>query len=102
MKRAKTLKHLSMTAAASALLLCGGALSSQQVKAAPVQKPMGIAYVTYSGKVRLMDVNGHYVNQYVPPNSSWKVFEKQMVGGEYAYRIGDKHQWLPIKYAAIN
>ncbi len=103
MNRSKTLKHLSMTAAASALLLCGGALTTQQVKAAPVQEPMGIARVSYNGKgkVRLMDVSGYFVNQYVSPNSSWKVFEKQMVGGEYAYRIGNKHQWLPVKYATV-
>lgn len=101
MNRSKTLKHLSMTAAASALLLCGGALTTQQVKA---ETPMGIARVNYNGKgkVRLMDVSGHFVNQYVSPNSSWKVFEKQMVGGEYAYRIGNKHQWLPAQYAEIS
>lgn len=89
-----------MTAAASALLLCGGALTTQQVKA---ETPMGIAHVNYNGKgkVRLMDVSGYFVNQYVSPNTSWKVFEKQMVGGEYAYRIGNKHQWLPVKYATV-
>ncbi len=97
----KTLKHLSITAAASALLLCGGALLSQQVQAAPAS---GVVHVRYNGKgkVRLLDANGRFVNQYVSRNSAWKVFEKATVGGKEAYRIGNNRQWLPAQYAALS
>lgn len=97
----KTLKHLSITAAASALLLCGGALLSQQVQAAPAA---GVVHVRYNGKgkVRLLDANGRFVNQYVSRNSAWKVFEKGTVGGKEAYRIGNNRQWLPAQYAALS
>lgn len=52
-------------------------------------------------KVRLLDQDGHYVNQYLPAKTSWKVFAKKVINGRLCYRLGNQRQWIPAEYLQI-
>ncbi|WP_297820356.1 bifunctional metallophosphatase/5'-nucleotidase [uncultured Lactobacillus sp.] len=58
--------------------------------------PVVTAHPTW--KVRLLDQDGHYVNQYLPTKSSWKVFAKKVINGRLCYRLGNQRQWIPEQY----
>lgn len=64
----------------------------------------GTGRVNYNGKgsVRLLDANGHYVDQYVKKGSSFKVWAEKTVNGQHLYRIGSQSQWIPAKYFSLN
>lgn len=64
----------------------------------------GVGRVSYNGKgsVRLLNANGHYVDQYVKKGSSFKVWAEKTVNGQHLYRIGSQSQWIPAKYFSLN
>ncbi len=64
----------------------------------------GTGRVNYNGKgaVRLLNANGHYVDQYVKKGSSFKVWAEKTVNGQHLYRIGSQSQWIPAKYFSLN
>lgn len=64
----------------------------------------GTGRVSYNGKgsVRLLNANGHYVDQYVKKGSSFKVWAEKTVNGQHLYRIGSQSQWIPAKYFSLN
>lgn len=63
----------------------------------------GVAKVTFNGKgaVRLLNAEGHYVDQYVKKGSSFKVWAEKTVNGQHLYRIGSQSQWIPAKYVSV-
>lgn len=64
----------------------------------------GVGRVSYNGKgsVRLLNANGHYVDQYVKKGASFKVWAEKTVNGQHLYRIGSQSQWIPAKYFSLN
>lgn len=64
----------------------------------------GTARVTYTGRgpVRLLNSEGHYVDQYIPKRSAWKVFAEKTVNGQHLYRLGNQDQWVPAQYVALS
>lgn len=66
------------------------------------QNYAGAVRVNYQGqgKVRLLNDQGKYVQQYAAKNSTWKVWEKATINDEPMYRIGTQSQWIPAKYVA--
>lgn len=64
----------------------------------------GVGRVRYNGKgaVRLLNANGHYVDQYVKNGASFKVWAEKTVNGQHLYRIGSQSQWIPAKYFSLN
>ncbi|WP_276804988.1 bifunctional metallophosphatase/5'-nucleotidase [Lactobacillus hominis] len=52
-------------------------------------------------KIRLVDVQGHYVNQYLSTKTYWKVFAKKIINGQLHYRLGNQRQWIPAKYLQL-
>lgn len=79
-------------------------VSANQAKAATNETATnGVLKVTYQGpgSVNLLDNNGHYMNQYVKPNTAWKVFAKATINGTTMYRIGSQKQWIPAKYISL-
>mgnify|MGYP005759665819 CR=1 FL=1 len=51
--------------------------------------------------VRLLDSAGHYQAQYIPTNSSWKVWSVKIIKGMKCYRIGTAKQWVPAKFCKV-
>lgn len=64
----------------------------------------GVGRVSYNGKgsVRLLNADGHYVDQYVKKGASFKVWAEKTVNGKHLYRIGSQSQWIPAKYFSLN
>lgn len=97
-----TFKKVTLSAVASAALLCSGALmNNSHVDAATnTSHVSGVLTAKYNGKgkIRLLDANGRYQNQYVSKNTKWKVFEKGIINGHVMYRIGSQKQWIPASY----
>lgn len=64
----------------------------------------GVGRVSYNGKgaVRLLNADGHYVDQYVKKGASFKVWAEKTVNGQHLYRIGSQSQWIPAKYFSLN
>ncbi len=58
---------------------------------------VGVATINYqgSGNVRLVNSQGNYTSQYLPKNSTWKVWEKADINHEPMYRVGNQSQWVP-------
>lgn len=50
-------------------------------------------------KVRLLNSEGQYVDQYLSTRSNWKVFGVKVIRGMVCYRLGNQNQWIPAKYA---
>lgn len=65
---------------------------------------VGVATVNYqgSGNVRLVNSQGNYTSQYLPKNSTWKVWEKADINHEPMYRVGNQSQWVPAKYVSVS
>ena len=53
-------------------------------------------------KIRLLDRNGNYQDQYVSANAKYLVWEQGVIRGEVMYRIGTQKQWIPAKYTNWN
>ncbi len=52
-------------------------------------------------KVRLLDANGHYTNQYLRTNTYWKVWGRKVINGRLMYRLGTQKQWCPASYLRL-
>lgn len=65
---------------------------------------IGTATINYqgSGNVRLVNSRGNYTSQYLPKNSTWKVWEKADINHEPMYRVGNQSQWVPAKYVSVS
>lgn len=65
---------------------------------------VGTATINYqgSGNVRLVNSQGNYTSQYLPKNSTWKVWEKADINHEPMYRVGNQSQWVPAKYVSVS
>lgn len=65
---------------------------------------VGVATINYqgSGNVRLVNSQGNYTSQYLPKNSTWKVWEKADINHESMYRVGNQSQWVPAKYLSVS
>lgn len=65
---------------------------------------VGVATINYqgSGNVRLVNSQGSYTSQYLPKNSTWKVWEKADINHEPMYRVGNQSQWVPAKYVTVS
>ncbi len=65
---------------------------------------VGVATINYqgSGNVRLVNSRGNYTSQYLPKNSTWKVWEKADINHEPMYRVGNQSQWVPAKYVSVS
>lgn len=65
---------------------------------------VGTATINYqgSGNVRLVNSQGNYTSQYLPKNSTWKVWEKADINHEPMYRVGNQSQWVPAKYVTVS
>lgn len=65
---------------------------------------VGTATINYqgSGNVRLVNSRGNYTSQYLPKNSTWKVWEKADINHEPMYRVGNQSQWVPAKYVSVS
>lgn len=88
-------------------ILAGVALfiGQNQVNAATNTSPMGGTLVTKyngKGKIRLLDENGKYQNQYVPNNAEYKVFEQGTINNQKMYRLGTQKQWIPAKFTNLD
>ncbi len=55
-----------------------------------------------AGNVRLVNSQGDYTSQYLPKNSTWKVWEKADINHEPMYRVGNQSQWVPAKYVSVS
>ena len=82
----------------------------QAVKPKPVEKPAAkipkkvyVPVIDNNPKymVRLLDSAGHYQAQYIPTNSSWKVWEAKTIKNMKCYRIGTDKQWVPAKFCKV-
>ena len=82
----------------------------QVVKPKPVEKPAAkipkkvyVPVIDNNPKymVRLLDSAGHYQAQYIPTNSSWKVWEAKTIKNMKCYRIGTDTQWVPAKFCKV-
>jgi hypothetical protein len=100
------MKHtIAKASLAAGLTLAGVALTSQQVKAAEnVQPDHEVATVTYQGpgKVRLLNGQGQYQDQYLDPNTTWKTFAKGVINEQAMYRLGTDAQWIPAQYTNLS
>lgn len=65
---------------------------------------VGTATINYqgAGNVRLVNSQGSYTSQYLPKNSTWKVWEKADINHEPMYRVGNQSQWVPAKYVTVS
>lgn len=65
---------------------------------------VGVATINYqgAGNVRLVNSQGNYTRQYLPKNSTWKVWEKADINHEPMYRVGNQSQWVPAKYVTVS
>ena len=65
---------------------------------------VGTATINYqgAGNVRLVNSQGNYTSQYLPKNSTWKVWEKAEINHEPMYRVGNQSQWVPAKYVSVS
>ncbi|MDK6803875.1 hypothetical protein RON38_02195 [Lactobacillus mulieris] len=64
----------------------------------------GSLVVTYNGggKVRLLNSEGQWQDQYVEKGKTFKVWGKKMINGKLMYRIGTQSQWIPAMYVQYN
>lgn len=83
---------------------------SQAVKSKTAEKPAAkipkkvyVPVIENNPKymVRLLDSAGHYQAQYIPTNSSWKVWETKTIKNMKCYRIGTDKQWVPAKFCKV-
>ena len=83
---------------------------SQAVKSKTAEKPAAkipkkvfVPVINNNPKymVRLLDSAGHYQAQYIPTNSSWKVWEAKTIKNMKCYRIGTDKQWVPAKFCKL-
>ena len=81
------------------------AVASKATKASyNVENYFCVATFNYqgSGNVRLVNSQGNYTSQYLPKNSTWKVWEKADINHEPMYRVGNQSQWVPAKYVSVS
>lgn len=81
------------------------AVTSQKTNSAVNRENyVGVATINYegSGNVRLVNSQGNYTSQYLPKNSTWKVWEKADINHEPMYRVGNQSQWVPAKYVSVS
>lgn len=92
-------KKLATVLAVCALSL-SAAFSAAPVSAASETPMSGTLTVRYlgPGKVRLVDANGSFQNQYVTHLSQWQVFGMRQINGRTYYRIGNERQYVPATY----
>lgn len=71
--------------------------------AAKIPKKVFVPVINNNPKymVRLLDSAGHYQAQYIPTNSSWKVWEVKTIKNMKCYRIGTDKQWVPAKFCKV-
>lgn len=71
--------------------------------AAKIPKKVYVPVIDNNPKymVRLLDSAGHYQAQYIPTNSSWKVWEVKTIKNMKCYRIGTDKQWVPAKFCKV-
>lgn len=71
--------------------------------AAKIPKKVFVPVINNNPKymVRLLDSAGHYQAQYIPTNSSWKVWEAKTIKNMKCYRIGTDKQWVPAKFCKV-
>jgi murein DD-endopeptidase MepM/ murein hydrolase activator NlpD len=69
-----------------------------------VQTDKEIATVTYQGpgKVRLLDSQGVYQDQYLTSGTRWKTFAKGTIRDLTMYRLGSDKQWIPAQYTNLS
>lgn len=81
------------------------AVTSQKTNSAVNRENyVGVATLNYqgAGNVRLVNSQGNYTSQYLPKNSTWKVWEKADINHEPMYRVGNQSQWVPAKYVTVS
>ena len=76
--------------------------SAERPKPKPIKKT-GIVYTPVinhnpNWKIRLLDSNGHYMDQYIRTNTHWKYFDVKTIRGMKCYKLGTDKQWVPAKY----
>ena len=49
-------------------------------------------------KIKLLDGNGHYTDQYIKTNTRWKYFDVKTIKDMKCYKLGTNKQWAPAKY----
>ena len=76
---------------------------SAKKSAAKIPKKVFVPVINNNPKymVRLLDSAGHYQAQYIPTNSSWKVWEAKTIKNMKCYRIGTDKQWVPAKFCKV-
>ncbi|MCH3905215.1 MAG: SEC10/PgrA surface exclusion domain-containing protein [Lactobacillus sp.] len=96
-KKAQLITLLAACAAAGSLLSAGTAQASTET---PMSAVLSVRY-NGRGRVRLLDQNGNYQDQYVSRNSKWKVFGYRQVNGQTLYRIGSEKQFIPAQFTNL-
>lgn len=101
------MKRSLMTAgliSASVLAAVSLAQTSHAEAATNVQADKEVATVTYQGpgKVRLLDGQGVYQNQYLAGGTRWKTFAKGTINQRTMYRLGSDKQWIPAEYTNLS
>ena len=79
--------------------------SAERPKPKPIKKT-GIVYAPVinhnpNWKIRLLDSNGHYMDQYIKTNTRWKFFDVKTIRGMKCYKLGTDKQWVPAKYTKL-
>lgn len=103
MSNKKIIKQLSIPIALAGAIFCTVLQQTQKVNAAEESPCHAVLTVKYDGrgKVRLLDGNGTYQNQYLAKNTKWKTFAKAMINNLVCYRLGTDKQWIPAKYSDL-
>lgn len=101
------MKRALMTAgfvSASVLAALSLAQPGQAEAAANVEPDREIATVEYQGpgKVRLLNGQGVYQNQYLAGGTRWKTFAKGTINQKTMYRLGSDAQWIPAEYTNLS
>lgn len=104
MSNKKIIKQLSIPIALAGAMFCTVLQQTQKVNAAEESPCHAVLTVKYDGrgKVRLLDGNGTYQNQYLAKNTKWKTFAKAMINNLVCYRLGTDKQWIPSKYSDLS
>lgn len=106
MSKEKVIKTMSVSALLAGAMICTNVLNenAQKAQAATDETPIHtVATVQYNGKgkVRLLDGNGQWQDQYVANNTRWKTFAKATIRNMTMYRLGTDKQWIPAQYTDL-
>ncbi|MCI1290591.1 MAG: SEC10/PgrA surface exclusion domain-containing protein [Lactobacillus sp.] len=100
-KKVPLITFIAACAVAGSLLTAGtGAAQASTSAETPMSAVLSVRY-NGRGRVRLLDQNGNYQNQYVSRNSKWKVFGYRQVNGQTLYRIGNEKQYISAVYTNL-